>query len=90
MAELCEVCTQYYSRIECGRAKPTLDKLVNIANILECTLDELLCDSVRLDVHYITKEAEEVFSLCNSEEKKLLAAQLKLMYDFMKKAEKTK
>lgn len=39
--------TQHISNVENDRSKIGLDKLVAIANALNCSIDELLCGSVR-------------------------------------------
>jgi len=32
--------------LECGNKKPSVETLVRISNVLECSLDDLLCDSL--------------------------------------------
>ncbi len=39
IANLLEVNPSHISNIECGRANPSLTALVNIANILQCSVD---------------------------------------------------
>lgn len=42
-----ELSTQHISNVENARSKIGLDKLVTISNVLECSVDELLCGSMR-------------------------------------------
>lgn len=46
LASSIESSTQHISNIEHAKTKVSLEKVVNIANALECTVDELLCDSI--------------------------------------------
>ena len=78
------ISVQYLSRIECGRANPTLKNIVKIANCLECSVDELLCDSIVADSAIITSETSDLFSDCSHEEILLLSKLLKILHDFMK------
>lgn len=78
------ISVQYLSRIECGRANPTLKNIVKIANCLECSVDELLCDSIVADSAIITSETSDLFSDCSHEEILLLSKLFKILHDFMK------
>lgn len=46
LAEMSFVCTTHISHIETGNTMPSLTTLVYIANALEVSADELLCDSL--------------------------------------------
>ena len=46
LAEMVFVCTTHISHIETGNTIPSLTTLVYIANALEVSADELLCDSL--------------------------------------------
>ncbi len=46
LAELACICTTHISHIETGNTVPSLTTLVYIANALEVSADELLCDSL--------------------------------------------
>ena len=48
-----ESSTHHITNIEHAKTKVSLEKVVNIANALECTVDELLCDSI--------EETEKIF-----------------------------
>lgn len=81
------ISVQYLSRIECGRANPTLKNLVKIANGLECSLDELLCDSIIADSAVIINETSDLFADCSPEEILLLSKWFKSLHEFMKDAQ---
>ncbi len=88
VAEIIHITPQHFSRIECGSDRPSLSALVDIANALECTLDDLLCDSVIADFPIIKKETNSILDKCNEEEMILMNDLLKYMHQFMLKAEK--
>ncbi len=46
LASLANLSTQHVSNVENARSKVGLEKLIAIANILECSVDELLCGSL--------------------------------------------
>lgn len=47
LAARADLSTQHISNVENARSKIGLDKLVTIANILNCSVDELLCGSMK-------------------------------------------
>lgn len=62
LAEAAEVSAQHISNIENAKTKVSLEKLVDIANVLGCSMDELMCDSlVEAKLIYIN-EAVGIFS----------------------------
>lgn len=46
LAAMAEMSTQHLCNIENARTKVSLDKLIRIANVLECSVDELICESL--------------------------------------------
>lgn len=59
LAEAAEVSIQHISNIENAKTKVSLEKLVDIANVLGCSLDELICDSlVKAKVIYMNEAVE--------------------------------
>ncbi len=62
LAAAAEVSAQHISNIENAKTKVSLEKLVDIANVLGCSMDELMCDSlVEAKVIYIN-EAVGIFN----------------------------
>ena len=47
LASLANLSTQHISNVENARSKVGLEKLIAIANVLNCSVDELLCGSLR-------------------------------------------
>ena len=47
MAQMVDVKQSTISDYETGRATPTIDKLIKIASILDCTVDDLVQDEAR-------------------------------------------
>lgn len=50
LAELCDISRVYISQIERGYAKPSLSVLINIANALNTTLNDLVIDCLNKDI----------------------------------------
>lgn len=65
------------SHIERAATKVSLPTLLNIANALEVTLDELVCGSLIKNSHVSVKMIEDVLSDCNAQEQMVLAEFLK-------------
>lgn len=77
VADLCDVSTQHISNIENNKTKVSLPLLIDIANVLEVTLDQLVCEVlVRSEVVY-AKEIAEIFESCDIDETRLLVQALK-------------
>ena len=47
LASQADLSTQHISNVENARSKIGLDKLVTISNVLDCSVDELLCGSMK-------------------------------------------
>lgn len=47
LASRADLSTQHISNVENARSKIGLDKLVTISNVLDCSVDELLCGSLK-------------------------------------------
>ena len=46
-SELVGISPTFLWDLENGNKKPSLDTLIKIANVLECSLDSLMCDSLK-------------------------------------------
>lgn len=64
----------YISKIETGQAKISLPSLVEIANILGLSADELLCGSITASAHVYQGEMAERLKGCSDREVQLLNA----------------
>ena len=68
LASAADISTQHISNIENAKTKVSLEKVVVIANILNCSVDELLCDSlVKARVIYINEVAGLIESFSDAE-----------------------
>lgn len=65
------------SHIERGATKVSLPTLMNIANVLEVTLDELVYGSLIKNSHVSVKMIDEVLADCTPQEQMVLAEFLK-------------
>ena len=74
---MCEVSTQHISNIENNKTKVSLPLLIDIANALQVTLDQLVCGVLQQADAVYAKEIDEIFESCSIEEKRLLIQSLK-------------
>ncbi len=77
LAKAVELSTQHISNIENARTKVSLEKLVDIANVLECSIDELVCDSLEKANIVFMNEAAGLFHNFSD-------AQVRAMPEFLK------
>lgn len=68
LASAADLSTQHISNIENAKTKVSLEKIVDIANILDCSVDELLCDSVvKAKVIYVNEVAGLIETFSDAE-----------------------
>lgn len=68
LASAADISTQHISNIENAKTKVSLERIVDIANVLDCSVDELLCDSlVKAKVIYINEVAGLIESFSDVE-----------------------
>lgn len=65
------------SHIERAATKPSLQTLVNIANALGVTLDEIVYNNLEKSAHVSVKMIDDLLSDCSAEELKALAEVIK-------------
>lgn len=58
----------HVSHVETGNTKISLPSLVNIANALDATMDDLLADSISHTTHVTMKEMNDLLSDCSDSE----------------------
>ena len=74
----------YISQVETGSKHPSLQSLVDIANALDTTLDELLGFEIdKKAIEIIYKEVNELFDDCSPKERKLLYENMKFFKEQM-------
>lgn len=84
VAETVGVTAQHVSNIETGSSRVSLTTLVNIANLLGVSLDELLCDAVLAAQPIFLKEVDDIFRDCSECEIRVLADILKAAKESMR------
>ena len=77
VADMCDVSIQHISNIENNKTKVSLPLLIDIANALQVTLDQLVCGVLQQADAVYAKEIDEIFESCSIEEKRLLIRSLK-------------
>jgi len=79
LSELADVSVPHMSHIETGATKLGLPTIVRIANVLESSVDELLCGSLMRGKAVLQNEYTEMLSDCSVEEVRLITDMAKAM-----------
>lgn len=79
LAELVNLSTPHMSHIETGHTKVSLPTLLRIANVLECSMDELLCDSLARSHYQFEHEIGREIADCSEEEIRIIADTVKAL-----------
>lgn len=77
LAAMADLSTQHISNVENARSKIGLDKLVTIANVLNCSIDELLCGSIRVSRAIYNEEIAALIETFSDAEVRALPEALK-------------
>ena len=77
LSNLIEVAPTYISSIENGHAKLSLPTLLNIAQNLEATVDQLLYDNTPVLISQFDADIKELTSDCSPQEKAFLLETIK-------------
>ena len=85
LAEKAGFSVVHISNIENGHTKLSLEAIVNIANALAVSADDLLCDNLVRAFHVYNKEAQELFADCSTEESRVLVEGLQGMKSGIRK-----
>ena len=87
LAELSNQEPSNISHIERGATKLSLPTLVNIANALGVTVDDILCDSVKSARASFEREVLEILSDCSHKELKILTGTMRALKENLRNAE---
>ena len=87
LAELSNQEPSNISHIERGATKLSLPTIVNIANSLGITVDDLLCDSLLTSRASFEREASEILSDCSHKELKSITGTMRALKDNLRKAD---
>ena len=85
LAELSDQEPSNISHIERGATKLSLPTLVNIANALEATVDELLCDSLPASRSVFETEAAHILSDCSHLELKIITETIRTLKENLRR-----
>ena len=72
------------SHIERGATKLSLQTIVNIANALEVTVDELLCDSLAADSISFEKSASGILPDCTHRERIIITESMRVLKELLR------
>lgn len=72
LADQIDVATSTIAHAENGTSKPSLPLLLKVANALNITLDQLVCDSLPIADTYLEKDIADLLSDCSLNEKKII------------------
>ncbi len=83
LSEKSDVTPAHFSHIERGNTKPSLPTLIRIANALDVSIDDLLCDNVEKSRHVRVRDVDRLLEDCTPQEiralTEILAAAKKAM-----------
>ncbi len=85
LAERSEVEPSNISHIERGATKVSLPTLVKIANALQVSLDEIVCDSLKKSGHVSVKEIDGLLRDCSDAELKAFVSILKTTKEILRR-----
>ena len=86
LAELSDLEPSNISHIERGATKLSLPTLVSIANALNATVDELLCDSLTASKSVYEQEAAQLLSDCSHQERKIITETMRALKESLRKS----
>lgn len=79
LAEATGVTQEYIARIETGVKGPSLDMILQIANALGTTANDLLSDNLNTLISDTDKQLHDIFSDCNNDERSILLRTLRFL-----------
>lgn len=79
IAEATGLSTPHISNIETGNTKLGLPTIINLANILDVSVDELLCDNINRSEVIFHSELEELLKDCSVDELHIIAELAKVI-----------
>lgn len=82
LAERAQLSTQHISNVENARSKIGLEKLVTIANVLDSSVDELVCGSIKRGRTVYNSEIAELLEDFSDTELRMLPDVMKYMKYF--------
>lgn len=90
LAARIDISPSHMSNIETGTTKVSLTTIVNLANALGVTVDDLLCDKIVRARTQVEHDFQQILSDCNDYEIRVLKDVAKTVIDALRKNEKLK
>lgn len=87
LAELSDQEPSNISHIERGATKLGLPTIVNIANALSVTVDDLLCDSLESSRSAFEREASQILADCSHKELRIITGSMRALKDNLRQAD---
>ncbi|NLB82172.1 MAG: helix-turn-helix transcriptional regulator [Clostridiaceae bacterium] len=84
LSELTDLSIQHISNIERAHSKMSIEALVNIANALEVTTDELMCDSIYKSKEIFCDELADLLNQADTRELKVIISIVKALLPTLK------
>ena len=84
LSELIDRSVGYMSYIETGSKKPSLETLIQIANALDVTIDELLSDNLLASSTVSNTQINQLLSDCSAFEKSVILLSIKSIKDVIR------
>lgn len=84
LAELANMEPSNLSHIELGTTKASLQSLLNLAASLDCSLDDIVCDSLPRERGFYLGELETLVSSCTPTELRVITATLKPLVESLR------
>ena len=81
LSELIDKSVGYMSYIETGSKKPSLETLIQIANALDVTIDELLSDNISAASPVSNTQLNHLLSDCSAYEKRVILLSVQSIKD---------
>lgn len=84
LAEKLNVSIVFLSRVERGKVKISLPRLIQIANVLNVSLGNLLVENTIInvgDMEYVTAEFEELLKKCSRKQQRFIYEVVELVVD---------
>lgn len=84
LAERIDVATSTIAHAESGTSKPSLPLLMKLANALNVTLDQLVCDNLPVAEAYLEKDIADLLADCSYAEKQIIRDIIKTTKDTLR------
>ena len=79
ISEKLHISRKHISQIEVASSRPSLETLVDIANLLDISTDNLLIDSLTHSASTINPEIHRLLLDCNATEQEIIASAIKIL-----------